>query len=413
MVHRLFLLLLCIFAGSQIKAQTRTLDYFLATATETSPVLKDYSSQVHRNAYDSAIIASSGKPQINGVGNVMLAPTYKGWGYDEAITNGANYTAIVSVNQAVFSKKTNAPQFDELRIRNFSAANSSAISAHDLQRNVTNQYLVAYSSLTEISYNHSLLKLLKDEQVVLENFVNQGIYRQTDFLALDLEIKIQELRIQQLLVQYKTDLGELNALCGIEDTAYYELTIPGITTFSGFKQPYVSPFILQFRLDSMRITNSRQMIDIRYRPHLNWFADGGLQASRLSFPEKNVGFSFGLSYIIPIYDGRKRGFEYQKLSIDEQIRRNYQDFFTLQQRIRINQLKIQISGTENLIVREKSLLKTSDALITANKLLLEKGQSSISEFILAVKNNMEIKQQLNQAESTRLQLNNELNYWNW
>ena len=118
-------------------------------------------------------------------------------------------------------------------------------------------------------------------------------------------------------------------------------------------------------------------------------------------------------FSVPIFDGHQRGFEYQKLGVSESIRNNYQQFFTIQQRLHINQIQMQLLENDKLIVQEKKLRVTSDALVTANKTLLDKGQASVSDFILAIKNNIDIKNQLNQAEITKLQLRNELNYWNW
>ncbi len=413
MRSNLIALILFLFIAFHVDAQTRSLDFYVQAALQSSPVIKDYSAQITRASYDSASISATRKPQVFGIGNVMLAPTYKGFGYDEAITNGANYAAVVSVSKTILSKKTYAPQFQALNIQNAVATNASKITAHDLERSVTNQYLVAYGSFSQLSYNKSLLKLVKEEQVILEAFVKQGIYRETDYLAFDLERQMQEVQIEQILLQYKSDLGNLNSLCGIEDTGYYELNKPEILSVVVKPFSYSSPFQMQYRLDSMRIVNTRQLIQTQYNPHLSVFADGGLQASKISTAYKNFGFSFGVSYVIPLYDGRQKDFQFQKLGVDENIRFNYQQFYSSQQRIAISQLQLQIAGTKQLILKENALLKTSNMLVNANKSLLESGQAGVSDFILAIKSNLEIKQQLNEAEISLLTLTTELNYWNW
>jgi hypothetical protein len=405
-------IILAVFALTFSFAQTRSLDFFINAGLQSSPLLKDYAQQVKSNSVDSSIISASRKPQVNALGTVMLAPTYNGYGYDEAVTNGGNYQAVASVSQSLFVKKTYAPQYEALRIENASATNSGKISSHELEKEITDQYLTAYSSFNQLTYNRSLLQLLDKEQAVLESYVNQGIYRQTDYLALELEKQMQEVQLTQLMIQYKADIGQLNVLCGIEDTSWYEVVAP---PFAVSLKPanYFSPFQMQFRIDSLRINNSRSMIDMRYRPRFGWFADAGLLSSQPLTMYRNFGFSFGFLFTIPIYDGRQKGFEYQKLSINESIRTNYRDYFSLEQRIHLNQIQLQLNATEKLIAQEKNLLITSDALVTANRTLLDKGQASVSDFILAIKNNIDIKNQLNQAEITKLQLKNELNYWNW
>ncbi len=402
---------LAAFAFTISFAQTRSLDFFISAGLQNSPLLKDYSEQVKWSALDSSILSASRKPQVNGIGVIMAAPSYKGWGYDEAVTNGANIQAVAAVSQNLFVKKTYAPQYEALRIQNSSVNNSAKISAHELQRDIAVQYLNAFSSFQQLDYNRSLLQLLKQEETVLESFVKQGLYRETDYLALDLEKQMQEVQISQLMIQYKADIGQLNLLCGITDTAYFEISNPIIT--SSIIPPSISPFVMQFRIDSLRILNSRSLIDVRYRPRFGWFADAGLLASNPALMYRNFGFSFGFMFSVPIFDGHQRGFEYQKLGVSESIRNNYQQFFTIQQRLHINQIQMQLLENDKLIVQEKKLRVTSDALVTANKILLDKGQASVSDFILAIKNNIDIKNQLNQAEITKLQLRNELNYWNW
>jgi hypothetical protein len=74
---------------------------------------------------------------------------------------------------------------------------------------------------------------------------------------------------------------------------------------------------------------------------------------------------------------------------------------------------LQLAQTENLITEYKKILVTSDALINANKILLDKGQAAVTEFILAIKTNIDIKNKLNTAEITQMELVNQINYWNW
>lgn len=405
--------LLAVFSFAISHAQTRSLDFFISNGLQNSPLLKDYAEQAKLNALDSASLNASRKPQVDGIGMVMMAPTYHGYGYDAAVTNGGNYEAVASLYQPLFAKKIFAPQYEGFRIENQSANNSGKISAHELEKNITDQYLAAYSSLNQLVYNQSLLKLLQDEEPVLKNYVTAGIYRQVDYLAFLLEKQTQEVQISQLQMQYRADLNQLNVLCGISDTGYFQLSPPGFFDVAHMPTKIVSPFLIQFRIDSLRLANQRSLIDVRYRARVNWFADAGLLTSTPLTMYRNFGFSFGLSVVIPIYDGHQRGFEYQKLAVRETIRSNYERYFSMQQRIHIDQLNLQIQQMERLIQQEKNLLKTSETLVDANRQLLDKGQASVSDFILAIKNNIDIKNQLNQSEISRLQLLNELTYWNW
>ncbi|MBI3511830.1 MAG: TolC family protein [Bacteroidetes bacterium] len=395
-----------------LPAQVRTLDFFVTTAIDNSPLIKDYQGQIRSATIDSTIINASRKPQVDAIGMVMAAPSYKYFGYDGAVTNTGNYEAVASVSQPLFAKKIYAPQYEEIRIGNEALNNSSQVSAHDIRKDVTDQFINAYSTYRQYTYNSSLLKLLDEEEPLLAGLVTNGIYRQTDYLAFELEKKTQQVAVNQLYVQYRADLGELNVLCGITDTAYYELSSPSIMKEEP-QQGKISPFIFQFTIDSMRIVNQHDLIDAHYRSHLNWFADAGLLSSRPATMYRNFGFSFGISFVMPLYDGHQRNMQYQKLAINENIRMNYRNYFNDQQRTRVLQLRMQIVREEELIAQQKDLLKTSQQLIDADKILLGKGQASITDYILAIKNQIDIQAQLNAAEVTQFSLINQLNYWNW
>ncbi len=62
-------------------------------------------NQIQLNTVDSLILTAQRKPQVNGLGLVMIAPVLNGWGYDEAITNGGAYSAMVAASQNIFTKK--------------------------------------------------------------------------------------------------------------------------------------------------------------------------------------------------------------------------------------------------------------------------------------------------------------------
>src|SRR5665213_1702287 len=218
MRKKIVAIFLLTFFFSFVHAQNRSLDFFITNGLQNSPLLKDYAEQVKLNSLDSSILSTTKKPQLNGIGMVMAAPTYHGFGYDAAVTNTGNYEAVASVYQPLFAKKIFAPQYEGFRIENQSANNSGKISAHELERDIKDQYIAAYSSLNQLSYNQSLLKLLQEEEPVLKNYVTAGIYRETDYLAFELEKQTQEVQISQLQIQYRTDLGQLNVLCGISDT---------------------------------------------------------------------------------------------------------------------------------------------------------------------------------------------------
>src|SRR5437660_1204730 len=98
-VQRILLSIFILFSmGSEVFSQTLTLDYFLQQAVEHSPLLKDYQNQALSLDQDSLIVRAGYKTHINANGVTIYAPTYNGYGYDVAITNGGTYSALLGLS---------------------------------------------------------------------------------------------------------------------------------------------------------------------------------------------------------------------------------------------------------------------------------------------------------------------------
>ena len=158
--------------------------------------------------------------------------------------------------------------------------------------------------------------------------------------------------------------------------------------------------------------NSRDLVDFTYRPKLSLFADGGYLSSLAYRPYKNFGVSAGASLFVPIYDGHQRKLQYNKLSIAEQTRSNYKDFFSSQYNQQLAQFRQQLKGTEELQSEIKAQVNYSESLIKVNARLLETGDVRIADYIIALNSYLNAKYLLTQNNITRLQIINQINYWN-
>jgi glutaredoxin 2 len=127
---------------------------------------------------------------------------------------------------------------------------------------------------------------------------------------------------------------------------------------------------------------------------------------------KNFGASFGLDLVVPIYDGRQKKMQYRKLDISERARAGYKNFYTSQYYQQISQLRQQLRQTESLIGDINNQIKYSDGLIQVNSKLLETGDLKISDLIIALYNYLTAKNLLAQNKVSRLQIINQINYWN-
>ncbi len=392
-------------------SQNNNLNYYLRQALQNSPLLKDYRNQIESNQVDSLRILASYKPQVTGISYNSYPPTIKGVGYDEAITNGGQFSALVGVNKSLPNKKNLAAQFENIQLQNKSISNTSQISEQDLKRNITAQYITAYGDMLQLNFNKTIDSLLSREEAILKKLTEQNVYRQVDYLSFLVTLQQQRLLIKQQTIQFQYDFASLNYLCGISDTASIILQDPDIkiNTLPGIEN---SIFFKQFMIDSLKMINNKTLVDLNYKPKFNLFADAGFNSTLLYRAYNNFGTSFGISAIVPIYDGKQRKLQYSKIAIAERTRRNYQSFFISQYNQQIAQLAQQLKTTNDLINDINYQLKYSESLITVNGKLLEAGQAKITDYIQALNSYLNAKNLITQNTINRLQIINQINYWN-
>ena len=397
--------------SNRVSAQRNTLDDFVGAALKNSPLLKDYKNQANANMIDSLRVRASYLPQVNGTGIASYAPTINGWGYDNAITNGANVSALVGVTKKFASKENLQNQYEAIRLQNTGLSISGKITEQDLKKTITNQYIIAYGVSQQWDFNNEMLVLLRKEETILKQMTIKGIYRQTDYLSFLVNLRQQELQTNQIRIQYQNEYATLNYISGTVDTSFVLLTEPNLEK-SPLPALENTVFYQQFLIDSLKLSNSHALIDFSYKPKLSAYADAGYISTLMFQPYKNFGTSFGMSLTVPIYDGKQKKMQHDKLTIAEQTREQYRDYFKTQHDQQVIQLEQQLQATDNLIAQAKDQLRYAKTLIDANGKLLETGDARIADFIIAIGNYMTTRYSITQNTINKLQIINQLNYWN-
>jgi len=402
-------IILFLFLVSGICVNAQSLDFYIQKGLANSPLLKDFSNQLLSGKLDSLLIQASYKPQVNQVSQVLYAPAGKNIGYDEAITNGGNYSALINVVQPLFTKKKKDSQFSEVLLANKTIEVNARITETELKQGITSQYLTTYADYAQIQFNESTLNLLKNEQSLLKSLADQGIYAQTDLMNLSISLTTQKIAIRQAFIQYKNSLAILNFICGINDTLTVILNKPELTIRNQFNINN-SPAMMKFKIDSLKNVNSKLIIDLNYRPKLSAFADAGFMAILPQNIPHNFGTSFGVNFSLPVYDGKQRKLQYEKTSLAENSRLDYQTFYTSQYKQQINQLTEQLKLTDELILSIKNQLSEQEKLIALYKMEIEKGLVRFPDFLNTVNNYTQTKNSLTVSEMNRLQIINQMNY---
>ena len=149
MRRRVFLIIFLCCLTLAAYNQTRNLDYYLNEAVRNSPLLNDYRNQISQAGTDSLIIGATRKPLIEAKSSLQYSPYYHNFGYDDVITDGGNYTAVLGVSQNIFNKRAVNNRYAAVEIQKQSINNSSKISINELNKIITDQYLTAYSGYTD------------------------------------------------------------------------------------------------------------------------------------------------------------------------------------------------------------------------------------------------------------------------
>jgi len=410
-MKRFFSVIISIFLASASLAQTVSLDHYLEIARSNSPLLKDLNNQIASNQLDSLRLRAGLRPQVAVNSAGLYAPVINGYGYAPAITNEHTLDGLLGVNKSIVGSKNINEQLKTITLSSQTAANSIKISEQDLRKSVTAQYITAYGSMQQFDFNKEIVALLTKEDDVLKKLTRANVYRQSDYLSFLVTLKQAELQLAQSRAQYKNDYATLNYLAGIADTTVTTLSKPDIRRAMA-ADPVTSIYFKQFQTDSLKLINSRRLLDFTYKPKLNALADAGFNTDFTGQEYKNFGVSAGFTLSIPIYDGGQRKLAYKKLNLEEDTRQNYKSFFDRQYHQQLAQLNQQLAENDALLTQVTEQMKYIESLIKVDTQLMQTGDLKIADLILAINNYLSVKNLFTQTTITGLQLVNQLNYWN-
>lgn len=406
-------LLIVLFTGAVnlCIAQKYDLNFFIQQAKQNSPVIKDYQNQILSAQIDSQLLKASLHTQVNFINSNSYAPVINGWGYDEAISNIANVAALIQANRNFLTKNNISLQYQTIALQRRALLDTIQLSQQDLVRTITEQYITAYGDLLAVDFNKEVFDLMKREEGALKKLTEASVYKQTDYLAFYVTMQQQELTYLQAQIQYNTDYLTLNYLSGLVDTTIERINKPQIADTLA-PQFYNSVFYTRFTTDSLRLANERSLIDYQYKPKIGAYTDAGYNSSLQVAPYKNFGFSAGVSLTIPIYDGHQKRLKYAQVDLKERTRQANKEFFINQYRQQVAQLKQQLYATDLLVNKINQQIEYSHTLIEANGKLLQTGDITMKDYVLAINNYLNAQNLLTQNNISRLRIVNQINYWN-
>lgn len=404
-----------------------TLQDFVEYAWQNSPLIKDNQNQVVASDYEIQRLRALYKRfQLGLTGNYLFAPivsTDNGtklelnsagadhyYGYDLAQTNGGQYEGIGTITQPLFNGKRFRAYASEIEVNQQGNENTIRLTAHDLEKSVTDQYILCLLDKKQVAYYDSVLLLLGDQLAIVRKLAEASLLKQSDLILLNIEYENNQNLLATYQASYRKNLFDLRILSGVRDTTF--VVLPDVSI--PFRKPVVSSgYLEKYRIDSLHLLAAQAVFETRYLPQVSVFGNTGLNAVYAPTIPQRFGLSGGLTATWNLYDGHQRQLMQSKTDIQLETISYYKDIFTTQNAMRISKVLSALRSNAERRILLQSQLDDYQKLIIAYKRELMLGQLSIVNYITVLKNMIAVKRDYYTLEANNLMLINEYNYWNW
>lgn len=405
----------------------RDLQFYIQSAKDNSPFIKDNINQSEATKIEvERLKAFYTKPQVGLSANYLFAPVVsqdngktrlqlnpenpdKYFGQDVGLTNGGLYQALVGVNQPLFMQSKFNVIADEAMISTKVNENNIRLTNFELEKIITDQYLLCLQNLNQIKFLDKYIGLLKEQKDMVTKLANGSIFKLSDVSLLNIEIQSQVIMLQTAQSSYKKNLMDMNTIAGIADTSYTQLTS---TILHPSPANNISTFIEKYSLDSSLLIAQQKIFELRYKPQWNVFANGGLNASNISTLPRRFGVTAGVSYTKTLFDGRQKQINQRKTGVQLKTSQAYKEYFLSQNTIRKNSLLEQIAAIDARIKLTETQVQEYDKLLGYYKQELIKGQISVINYVNTIKSAIALENEFITMQSNRQLLINTYNYWN-
>jgi len=298
----------------------------------------------------------------------------------------------------------------QAKIAGESGTDKAKLTLHQLEKDVTDQYIVSYQSLNQIAFVSVLRDQLIQQKTIIEAFAARGIYKRSDILLIDIEIQNQATELSTLQAIYYRNIYALNELCGITGNGDVKLSDPQISLIVDTKQ---SQFLEKFRLDSLQEVYNLQAANLKYKPQFILYGNTGLQAIELAGIQRKFGVGMGIKMAIPIYDGHQKDYTKQQSDINLRVINNYRQNFIVQKSNRQQAILSELTLIEQKINIIRSKLDNYKKLIELYKNELQTGELQIINFMNIIKSYTIAQHDLTITETNKMLIINNNNYYNW
>ncbi|MFN3940482.1 MAG: TolC family protein, partial [Chitinophagales bacterium] len=320
------------------------------------------------------------------------------------------YQALIEITQPLFNRQRYATLNEQLNINTQINNNNTVLTEHDIEKIVTDQYILCLQSNKEAAYAEAMVQLLTDQKEVVQRLVENGLYKQSDFILLHIEYQNFLAQSTTFKAAYRKNLMDLNILCGINDTALVQLADIELSLNNTVTS---SLFLEKYRLDSLQLISQQKAFELKYKPEVNLFANTGLNAVYAPTIPQRFGISAGISFTYNLFDGNQKAINQHKAMALEQSISFYKNNFITQNTVRKARILTELQSYADRISIVQQQLKDYNMLLNSYKMEILSGQLSIINYISVIKDMATLQKDYTLLFTQQQLLINAYNYWNW
>lgn len=418
-----FLLLMLFMSAPILKGQTLLQEY-VDSARVNSPAIVQLKKQIQILELEKKSINATYKapkgylssevdltPYFNNNGELFTTnPSSNAYGYDVAITNGGLYSALMNVDVPVFVKKitANAINWQEQQINALKIQLKN--SDFTLKQQIVNLYYDALSAQLAYQTQHESVKLLSNEVNILNVLTRKGLYKIVDFELLRTSLSSDSIKLKNLAITYRLQLMQLKSFCGITDTSLIVLKMENLTLSS--HQDKTSAFLLPYTNDSLTAIAENRLFNNRYEPSVTFYSNAGLNSSALPGIQHNFGLGVGLRLTYTLFDGKQKQLNKEQSLIRINQSSQLKELKSKDIDLKRTELLKAIGEARKNLQEQERLKKDYENLISLYKAEVQKGQVSITAFLMALRNYNDMKLSYGLEAISLNKLINQYNYWN-
>lgn len=411
-----------------IRVNAQDLNFYIERAKANSPLIQDNKNQSEAARLEAERLrALYTKAQISLTGAYMFAPVISRdngqskldlnpssaenyTGYDIAASNGGVYQGLLNINQPLFNGNRYKTSAEQTLIGGLINENTVQLTAHDLERFITDQYILCLQDYKQTVYLSNLIRIINDQKNAISKLVENGIAKQSDLSLLSIEQKIQLTALNTFRATYRRDLMDLRVLCGISDTTYQVLPAIDLRPTADVA---MSRFTERYRLDSLNLLAAQKVFELKYKPLVGAYANTGLNAVYAPTIADRFGLSAGINFSMNITDGKQKRIVQERTTVLMRSTTMYKNFFYNQNAVRKNRILTELKSLDERITLTDDQLKEYQKLLEFYKQELSRGQISVINYITVLKSMAVTQRDLVLLQTNKELLINLYNYWNW